>query len=60
MPRMKGNRRRVRKNSGSYIVIIPAALAAAAELKDGTVVKWEQTRDGLLLIPVGREEPKEE
>ena len=58
--RVKGNERKVRYAGGSYSVIIPAAFAAALGLKDGTVVKWEQIHNGLLLIPARREELKEE
>ena len=49
---MTGNRRRVRKTSGSYTVIIPTALAEDKGLVDGTIIEWHTTEKGLCLMPV--------
>ena len=57
--KLGGNRRKVVSHSGSLMVIIPPALAADKRIRDGTVIEWRTTTDGLLLIPVGQEEPKE-
>ena len=53
---MSGNKRKVRKAGGSYSVIIPTALAEDKGLKDGTVIEWHTTKEGLCLTPVNEEE----